>query len=589
MRNSLKAPNPPGDKADIYLKGGTLVNVYTGELITTNVAIKGQRICYVGSLFELIGSSTTILNVENKILVPGYIEPHFHPWGIYNPLSAGEEACRLGTTTLVSDNLMFYLLMGPNLFEDFMEAFSEMPVKYYWTCRATPQSPMKGERKLFSIKRIERLLQNPLVRSLGEITRWQDILRGDARIIEMINLAKKHGKRVDGHTAGAKYEKLNIISRSGVESCHESITGQEVLDRLRLGLYVMLRESSLRQDLKSLLNSVLKNQLLTDRIMLTTDGSMPSFYEENGVTDNLIKIAIREGVDPILAYRMVTLQPAVYFGLDSDIGGIAPGRYADILVLGNLLNPTPEKVISKGRIAAENQALLRPFPQIEWEKFFPKTTSRRDNRQLKPHVFLIPCREKTITFPTIKLASSVITRTDWVEFRTKNGFLDLDGRDNCCFLALLDKNGRWVSNGIVQDFGEKVEGLASSYNTAAEILVIGRTAEAMTAAANRVLELGGGIVAVEDRRIVYELPLPLGGMMSKLPMKDLARHERDLKRFLTQRGYRYHDPLYTLLFLPNDFLPNVRLNYSGVVEIKTNEIVWPRKDLDKIMNEKETI
>lgn len=557
------------------------MNVYTGELIPANIAIRGQRICYVGPLSKWIGHSTTVLNSKNKIVVPGYVEPHFHPWDIYNPVSAGEAACRRGTTTFVSDNLIFYLLMGLPLFEEFIDALSEMPVKFYWTCRGTPQSPMKGEGKLFSIQHIGKLLQNPFVQSLGEITRWQDILKGDEKILEMINYAKKQKKRIDGHTAGAKYEKLNIISQAGVESCHESITGQEVLDRLRLGLYVMLRQSSLRQDLRILLNTVLKNRLLTDRIMLTTDGSMPSYYEENGFTDNLIKIAIEAGIDPILAYRMVTLHPSVYFGLEGDIGGIAPGRYADILVLKDLLNPTPEKVISRGQIVAENGALLKPFPQIEWETFFPKTAFCGRNWRARPNIFLIPCREQTITFPTIKLISPVITRTEWMTFRTRHGFLDLDGRDDdCCFLALLDKDGRWVTNGIVQGFGKKVQGIASSYNTAAEILVIGHEVNAMTVAVNRVLELRGGIVAVEDRNIVYELPLPLGGMMSKLPMEDLARHERTFMQFLSERGYRYHDPLYTLVFLPNDFLPDVRINYSGVIDIKKNEVLWPRRDLD---------
>lgn len=581
MLNSFKAPDRFEDKADIYLKNGTMLNVYTGELITANVAVKGQKIYYVGPLLEHIGDSTTILDVENKVLVPGYIEPHFHPWDIYSPLSAGEHACRLGTTTVVCDNLIFYILMGPDLFVDFMTAFSEMPIKYYWSCRAVAQSPMKGEAELFSIENIDRLLRHPLVQSVGEITRWHDILRNDARIIEIIHLAKKYRKRVDGHTAGAKYDKLNIISRAGVESCHESINGQEVLDRLRLGFYVMLRQSSLRQDLKILIHSLLENQLLVDRVMLTTDGSTPLFYEEEGVTDSLVRIAIGEGVDPILAYRMVTLHPAVYFGLDSDVGGIAPGRYADILVLENLLNPTPEKVISRGRIVAENQALVEPFPQIEWGSFFPEKTFDGHGLRLKPHVFSVPCTENTIEFPTIKLISSVITRTDWVEFKTKHGFLDLEEKRNCCFLSLLHKGGRWVSNGIIQDFAENVQGLASSYNTAAEILVIGRKTEAMAAAVNRVMELGGGIVAVEDGKVIYELPLPLGGMMSKLPMKELARHERDLARLLSERGYRYHDPLYTILFLPNDFLPDVRINYSGVVEIKKNEILWPRRDLDQ--------
>jgi len=321
------------EKADIFLRGGTVLNVYSGELLKMDVAIKGERIWYVGPSQEMVSEDTQVLDVGNRVLVPGYIDPHFHPWFIYNPVSFGEDTCRLGTTTLFCDNLIFYMLMGVDLFETFIDALSEMPVKFFWFCRAVPQTPMATEDELFSIKNFERLLKNPLVQSLGEITRWQDLLKGNPRIMEMIKFTKKLKKRVDGHTAGAKYEQLSILSRSGVESCHESINAEEALERLRLGFYVILRESSLRQDLSDLLRIVTEKKVSTDRIMLTTDASTPSFYQEFGSTNHVLEIAIKEGIDPIAAYRMVTINPAVYFGMDHDIGGIAPGRYADICVL----------------------------------------------------------------------------------------------------------------------------------------------------------------------------------------------------------------------------------------------------------------
>jgi adenine deaminase len=143
----------------------------------------------------------------------------------------------------------------------------------------------------------------------------------------------------------------------------------------------------------------------------------------------------------------------------------------------------------------------------------------------------------------------------------------------------MNNDGDWVTNGLLRGFGSGVEGLASSYNTAAQILVIGSSAEAMSAAVNRVLDLKGGIVAFERGKISYELPLPLGGIMSVAPLKQLAEKEKELKAYLAARGYPYHDPLYSLVFLPNDFLPEVRINYLGIVDIKTNKTLWPRRDL----------
>lgn len=154
-------------------------------------------------------------------------------------------------------------------------------------------------------------------------------------------------------------------------------------------------------------------------------------------------------------------------------------------------------------------------------------------------------------------------------------------RHGSCLVALLSRDGEWVTNGILQGFGEAIEGLASSFNTALEILVIGSEPEAMSAAVNRMLEIGGGIVAFEKGEMAYELPLPLGGIMSDESMQKLAEKNRELQEFLSQRGYPFNDPLFTLMFLPNDFLPDVRINYDGVVDIKDKTILWPRRSLTR--------
>ncbi|MGD9074191.1 MAG: adenine deaminase C-terminal domain-containing protein [Desulfobacteraceae bacterium] len=578
--NSEKEPAELATRqADIFLKNGTVLNVYSGELLKMNVVINGERIWYVGPRSDMVGDDTIILDAENRLIVPGYVDPHFHPWNIYNPISFGEEACRLGTTTVVGDSLVFHLLMGTDLFEVFMHLLSHMPVKFFWTCRAAPQTPMEREDEFYAVENLERLLKNPEVQSLGEITRWPELVKGNPKYRELIRRTKGLKKRVDGHTAGARYDDLNVISRVGVESCHESITGEEVLDRLRLGLYVMIRESSLRQDLGKLIKTVAKSEVLTDRIMLTTDSSEPDYYERFGINDNLIRIAIREGIEPISVYRMSTINPAVYFGLDHEIGGIAPGRYADILLLRDLHQPTPELVISRGRIMAENGKLVEPFPQLNWESFFPRSSFSRRKWKAESHFFQIPSHRKRIRFPTIKLISPVITQNAWVEFDMEDGFLTLDERRGFCFSALMSRDGSWVTNGILQGFGDAIEGMASSFNTAVEILVLGRDPEAMRSAVNRVLELGGGIVAFENGKIAYEFPLPLGGIMSDEPMQRLAEKDRELQAFLSKRGYPFETPLFTLLFLPNDFLPDVRINYKGVVDIRKDTVLWPRRVL----------
>ena len=150
--------NRQDPEADVFLEGGRVLNVYSGEILECNVAVKGERIWYVGPRSDLVGERTLRLDVAKRVLVPGYVEPHCHPWNTYNPASLGEEFCRRGTTTLVCDNLIFYMLMGVEGFEAFMGAFSEMPVKFFWFIRLVPQTPLEQEETLFSAANLKRLL-----------------------------------------------------------------------------------------------------------------------------------------------------------------------------------------------------------------------------------------------------------------------------------------------------------------------------------------------------------------------------------------------------------------------------------------------
>jgi len=567
------------EAADLFLKGGTILNVYSGELLTGNIAIRGERIVYVGPSEHHRGRDTRVLDLAGRTIAPGYIEPHFHPWDVYNPVSVGEEACRRGTTTVFCDDLVFYMEMGPELFQEFMGVFSDMPIKYYWSLRTAPQSPMRDEKEVFSVENLLSVLENPRVQSIGEITRWMELIEGTSVIPPVIARTKELKKRVDGHTAGARYDKLNRLAAAGIESCHESINGQNVLDRLRLGFYVMLRESSLRQDLSLLLKTVARERVLTDRLLLTTDGSMPEYYDRQGVTDHLIRIALKEGIDPVSAYRMVTINPAVYFGLDHRIGGIAPGRDADMVVLEDIHKPTPKTVISRGRIVAEEGRLIEPFPPVDWERYFPGASFSKRDWRAREELFRIPSPSGMSTsFPVIGLANPAITRITWVDLPSRDGFLDFD-TSRYLMAALIGRDGDWITTGLLEGFADGIEALASSYNTAAQILVVGRNARAMSAAVNRVLEIKGGIVLFDGDGPRFELALPIGGVMSDKALPELAGKERELQSFLFSKGYPYHDPLYTLVFLPNDFLPEVRVNYRGILDVKNNRVLWPRRDL----------
>src|SRR5213594_4126074 len=402
--------------------------------------------------------------------------------------------------------------------------------------RPHAQSRAPDEWRRFGLTALARAMAHPRAVAVGEVTRWPDAWKGDAELLR--RLAQAPRGRVEGHTAGASTEKISAIAAAGFTSDHEPITAQEVLDRARQGIAVMLRESSLRPDLVGLLDALKTAPALASRLMLTSDGSMPAFLRTHGFVDHLIRIALERGVAPIDAYRMATLNPATYYRLDVDLGGIAPGRYADICLLADLAEPRPSTVIARGRVIATNGRLIGRVAEPPWRA----------------------------RYPVIQLVSAVISRLQ--ERPLQPGDLHA---------ALLDRAGRWVAPGVVAGFAERLDGFATTTSTDFNILALGRRPEAIARAVNRLLELHGGIVLVDGERIVYEMALPLGGIMTRRSVDDAARSEDELRRLLVERGYAHHEPLYSLFFMAADFLPTVRLSPRGVWDVKRSRVLLPSR------------
>ena len=550
--------------ADLYVRGGTLLNVYTGELYPANVAVAGERIAYVGARDDMVGPRTTTLGAAGRILVPGYIDPHVHPAHVVTPSALAHHLLPLGTTTVFADTLQIWELGGRRAFEIVANALARSPLKFYWMIRVHAQTRSLDEPRRYPPRELARALAHPCTLAAGEVTRWPDVWSGDRDLLARLDLALRRGQRVEGHTAGAAGDKIPAIAAGGLTSDHEPITAREVLERARQGISVMLRESSLRPDLVGLLDALKEAPALVSRLMLTADGSMPAFIRDHGFVDHLIRTALDRGIAPIDAYRMATLNAATYMGRDGDIGGIAPGRYADLCVLHDLSEPTPEVVVARGRVAARDGRALVQVAEPDWRRAFATREARLTvTWRARPEDFRLPPRA---TYPVIRLTSAVITRLE--ERAPAEGDL---------FAALVDRAGRWVAPALVTGFGERVDGLASTITTDFNILALGRSPAAMARAVNRVLDRRGGIVLVDGERVAFELPLPLGGVMTRRPLLEAAAQEDGLRAALVARGYPHHEPLFTLFFLAADFLPFVRLSPRGVWDVKQGRVLLPRR------------
>ena len=570
------------EPADLYLEGAHLLNVYSGEVYPANVAVKGRRIAYAGRSRAMVGPETRVLQFPGKILVPGYVEPHTHITGMSTPEEFAREVLRSGTTTLVADTLQILLHTPPARVPQLLTTLSDLPVLILWSLRLHGASHLP-EEPMFSRERIEALLEVEAVRAVGEVTRWPAVYHGDDDLLQKIALALAAGRRIEGHAPGVSYERLVALAAAGWSSDHEAIAADEIVRRLRAGVYTMLRHSSLRPDLPLLAPAISDERRVSGRLMLTADGPEAVTIVERGYLSHVIRAAIESGIPPVAAYQMATIHPAAYFGLDEEIGGIGPGRRADIAVLDDLRNPSPDVVLARGEVAVREGRVEAVFPPLDWGAYF--SPRFRPTWTPQPDLFDLRVPEESgqgdaVRFPVIRLENSVITRAVPTPVPVRGGHLVPPA--DVVRAALVDPGGRWIVRGMLGNFVARLGGLASSFNVAAQLLTLGQDSADMALAARRLLQIGGGIVVVERGETVLEIPLPLGGIMAPVPLPAIAGEARKLYALLRARGYPHEDPHYTLLFLTLDSLPDVRLTYRGIWDVRRGRTLWPRQDLPTV-------
>jgi adenine deaminase len=308
--------------------------------------------------------------------------------------------------------------------------------------------------------------------------------------------------------------------------------------------------------------------------MLTTDGS-PPFFLGSGFIDECIRIAIEAGLDPVTAYRMASLNPAVYYGLDQELGGISPGRIADIVFLEDIRNPTPVKVMANGTIVAENQKLTITFPEVEWSRFGIGALATMDPI-VQPVWFDVCAPEEKV--PVMELVNAAITRSRFEKLPVLDGKVQLSDSPGYMYVALLHREGEWITTGVIKGFGD-FDALASTYSLSGDLVILGRDPVQMAEASNHILMNHGGICMFQNGEKCFDLPLPLLGTMSLLGMDTLIDETTQFVHLMRESGYLFSDPIYSLLFVSATHLPKVRLSSQGVINVKDGRILLPSRRL----------
>lgn len=548
---------------DLLIVNAEYLHSIYKKWIKGNIWIAGDRIVYVGQDMPAVTEGTEIVDAAGKKIVPGYIEPHVHPFLLYNCETLAEYAAQRGTTTFISDNLMLFLTLGNEKSFSILDQFAKLPFSFYWWTRFDSQTALQRERELFRPEAVAEWLKRSDIRMGGELTAWPRLVAGDPDMFESLSTAKAAGIKIEGHFPGASDKTLARMKLLGADGDHEAMTVEEVEARLLHGYGVTLRHSSIRPDLPDLLKGLVeRGHDVFDHLMMTTDGATPSFYSD-GVMDKCIQVALEAGVSPIDAYQMASYNVARYYDMADLHGIIATGRFASLNMLEDEFHPVPTDVLSKGKWLVRDGKSVGSLGTIDWSavpSFAPTFDLEESDFQFDSPI-------------GIEMVNDVITKPYEVTLDTTVNTLSEDHDES--FLMLVDRFGKWRVNAIMKGFATKVQGLVSSFSNTGDIILIGKDKKEMNRAFQEMKRIGGGMVLAENGETIASIPLPLGGGGSLEPLDILIKQQVELVEALTERGYEYGDVVYTFLFLQSTHLPYIRITQVGLYDVMKNEVLVP--------------
>ncbi len=561
------------EKADLAVINAKVVNVYTAELLENqSITVKGKWIAYVGqNATDAIGPATEVIDAAGQTIIPGLIDGHTHIAWLFTPAEFLRYAMAGGTTTIVTETLEPYPVCGYDGVVDFLESLQDQPIKILATAPAmvSISSAARGMKQ----EDLAKLLARDDIIGLGE-SYWQSILQYPEDILPQYAQTLLAGKTLEGHSAGAGDKKLAAYVAAGITSCHEPINAAQVLERLRMGLHILVREGSIRRDLAEIAR-IKDRGIDLRRLILSTDGIEPRDLIEKGYMEYVLQKAIDYGFDPIAAVQMATLNVAEHFSLDPLIGGIAPGRLADMVMIPDVKTIDARLVISNGNVIARDG---KPTKSPRGHTFTKESlNSVKLVENFKPSDFIIRAPEDTQTqkLRAINMVTDLVTAEEEIEWPVIAAEIKPDVAQDVIKVAAIDRthNPGKTTVGLIKGFGLKSGAMACSAGwDSSDIIVVGTNDADMADSVNRIHALQGAAVVYENGKILAELALPIFGIMSQLPIEDIAGRLRDIKNAVTQLGMSVPDPLLTLITLTGAAIPYLRICEEGLVNLKTGKI-----------------
>lgn len=552
-----------GDEpADLLLTNSKVLNVFTGEITDTNIAIVESRIVGLGHY-----EAQQTVDLGGRYVAPGLIDSHVHiESAMVPPPEFARAVVPRGTTTVVTDPHEIANVLGLEGIRYMLEMSKYNPLSVYVNAPScVPSTHMETTGASLEWYDLEPLQQEEFVIGLAEVMNFPGVVSGEESVLNKIRSFRKTVK--DGHCPGLAGKGLMAYVNASIGSDHECTTVEEATEKLRLGMYIFIREATNAHNLKTLLPLV--TPVNSRRICFCTDDRQPADLLEEGHIDHMIRVAIAAGVPPITAFRLATLNPSEYFHLH-DRGAIAPGRRADLMVFSDLQAPVAEQVYRAGRLVAENGVAL------PWERSQKRSVLRSSMNVNWSKVNLdiqVEGREVRIIGA---IPNQLITEHLIEETPQDDGKVVADTSRDLIKMAVIERHlatGN-VGKGLVRGIGLKRGAIASTVaHDHHNIVVVGVDDQSMMTAVRTIAATQGGMAAAEGETILAQLPLPIAGLMSNQPIEKVRDQMAEIIRAAHQLGSTLHDPFMAMSFLALPVIPALKLTDYGLVDVDKFQIV----------------
>lgn len=563
--------------ATLKLENANLVNVFSGEIYLANIYIYKK---YIADIVEVEKDSfkkaDKIIDIQGKYLVPGFIDSHLHIESSHlTPYHFAEAIIPKGTTTIIADPHEICNALGEEGLNYMLKASENLPMNQYFLVPSCIPSVMKLENTgaEFDADLVDKLLEKDRILGLGEVMDYIGVIHNDKRMEDIIDVAYRKNMFLQGHSPELQGSELSAYLCGGPYTCHETRDGVHAIDKIRKGMTVDARESSISKNIASIIENI-KSFKSPRNLTLCTDDREPKDILEKGHINDCVRIAIKAGLEPIEAIRAVTLNTAQIYRLDKR-GAIAPSYFADMVVIDNLKDINVEKVFFEGELVAENNKLLVQInkPHIDLEN---KNTINIDELKVEDFMIKAPIENGKLEIVGMEYINKIssVTRKKTFTVNVKDGYVDLEG-DELNFAISINRYGKKTKAiAVVENFYVNRGAIATTYSHDSHNLTIiyKKPIDALVAA-QRVKNIAGGIVVVENEKVVKELPFPIGGMLSKKSAYELGNDIVDMNKVLRDYGIESASPITRPSTLSLIVIPEVKLSDMGLIDVVKQEII----------------